>query len=136
MRVQGAAGAVTAAVDNERSALLQRENALLAAQSAHLEAEVARLQGASDGQLERTLHLTEECAALAGRLQAKEAEGRELMDWCVQRLLVVEITQTGVHVMARVPCQTTCPECRLCVPGRARVHARRRDLRGDSGPCV
>ena len=79
---QAATGAAPAAADSERSALLQRENALLAAQSAHLEAEVARLQGASDTQLERALCLTEECAALAARLQAKAAESQELHARC------------------------------------------------------
>jgi hypothetical protein len=63
-------------------ALVLRENGLLVAQNVQLEREIARLQGDSEAHLAKSLHMTEECAMLAGRLRAKEAECHEASERC------------------------------------------------------
>lgn len=87
--MQTAVAVPTPAVEGERLGLLRQENALLTTQNTQLDAELARLQGEYSKQLRATLDATQETAALAARLQSKEAECGDLASTCASPLALL-----------------------------------------------
>jgi hypothetical protein len=100
--VQAVAEVPSSTADDERMGLVLRENGLLVVQNVQLEREIARLQGDSEAHLAKSLHMTEECAMLASRLRAKEAECQDAAERCASP--------------QRHACQPVwCPCCLVCL---------------------